>query len=502
MCLCLLLWLPLPAHSKQVTLSSVDTEITIYGISAKELQQLNITVAEQDLALLASTIVDELHKAGFVAAEAFVISDKEIFLNQGAITFVQVFGLAGKAEEAVIRIAQKQLGNRVNVNELDEALSRINGLSGVDATFALKASKNKILDPRGWTPEQNTSHYTLVVSAQEQAQHYGAISLDSPPRKLFERNRATVTQTFNSVVVGGDHITGSFTHLWGDGQDAQNEGSATYFVPLMDNGLYGEFYGSYTASTNQVSPNVTRDFQGTTFTGTLGFPIRQAHDGTLTLIAGVGYQGEDQEGQTNAHVHAATSTLFYNHSDPEGNSITSGATVTIGDASSQSNARENGQFAHLRAGAGYIHSLDVLGDDTEIRLEAFGQLTGDTVPGAQKFILGGTDFLRGYPTSVYSGNNGAAGTVEAGHKYFFDGQVVTALSVKAFWDFGFVSNDPLDATSNNRPEQKTIHSVGLAYTADLARGFGLTGWLGMPLNKGNQGEDLDPTFYIKLTKGW
>jgi len=494
---------PFSVNAKEASVVSDGQQIRVYGISVEELQSLEYAPRNgDDAGSITGSIIEALHEAGYVAAEGFVVSDTEIFLNQGAITVVQVFGLTGRAEEAANRIARQQIGKRPNVDALDETLAHINALSGVDATFALEASKNRIMDPRGWTPDDNTSHYTLIVKAAEQAQQYGAISLDSTPRNLFERNRATITQTFNSVLVGGDHIQGSLTHIWGDGQDRQNEGSATYFVPLMDNGLYGEFHGSYTASKNEVSPNVKRDFEGTTYTATVGYPIFRAHDETLTVLGGVGYQGEDQEGQSDAHVRAVTSTLFYNHSDPEGNSITSGVTITAGDASSQSNTRENGGFTHLRAGAGYIHSLDFIGDDTELRVEGFGQLTGDTVPGAQKFILGGTDFLRGYPSGVFSGNNGAAGTFEVGHKYFFENQFVTGASVKAFWDFGFVSNKAADATADNRPEHKAISSVGLAYSAELAHGLGLSGWLGVPLNKGNQGEDLGPAVYLKLTKGW
>ena len=494
---------PIDVSAKEMSLVTGDQEIKIYGMSPDEFKSIEYHPEKKaDAGAITGAIVAALHEAGYVSAEGFVISDKEIFLNQGAITVVQIFGLTGKAKDAANRVARRLIGKRPNINELDTVLADINALSGVDATFALEASKNKIMDPRGWTPEDNTSHYTLIVKAAEQAQQYGAISLDSTPRNLFERNRATMTQTVNSVLVGGDHIQGSFTHIWGDGQAPKNEGSVTYFAPLMDNGLYAELYGSYSASKNEVSPNVERDFQGTTFTGTIGYPVHRAHDETLTIIAGLGYQGEDQQGQPNAHVKAATSTLFYNHSDPEGNSVTSGVTITSGHATSQSTTRENGAFSHLRMGAGYIHSLRFIGDDTELRLEGFAQVTRDALPSAQRFILGGTDFLRGYPSGVYSGNNGAAGTVELGHKYFFENKYLTGMSVKAFWDFGFVSNKAVEATSRNRPKHKAISSVGLAYSGDLAQGAGISGWLGVPLNKGNQGEDLGLAVYLKLTKGW
>ena len=490
-------------YAKEVSLVLGENNITIYGVSSEELQSLKYqSVDEASVDDVTGQIVKSLHQAGYLAAEGFVISEDEIFLNQGVIIVANVFGLSGKADAATKKLAQKLVGKRPNVEELDEALANINALSGVDATFALEASNNKIMDPRGWTPDNNTSHYTLIVKAAEQAQQFGAISLDSAPTKLFQRNRATISQTFNSVFVGGDHIQGSLTHLWGDREEPQNEGSATYIAPLMDNGLYAELYGSYSVSENDVQPNVTRDFQGTTYTGTIGYPIRRHHDETLTILGGVGYQGEDQEGQPKARTKAGTATLFYNHSDPEGNSITAAITLTSGDADSQSNVREDGDFSHWRFGTGYIHALNFLGDDTELRLEFFGQLTGDTLPGSQKFVLGGAEFLRGYPSGVFSGSQGLAGTIEVGHKYFFNNKFVRGLSVKAFFDVGTVKNRSADATSANRPESETIRSIGIASSADLGDGFSLSGWLGAPLDKGNKGESLDPAVYLKLTKGW
>jgi hemolysin activation/secretion protein len=490
-------------YAEDITFYTGHKEIKVYGISTEEFQALaSIPNGKFDINTITKEFVNRLHTMGYIAAEGFVVSDHEIFLNQGLITIVNVFGISGKPKKAIENIAKRLVGKRPNVDELDETLADINALSGVDATFALEASSNRIMDPRGWTPKENTSHYSLVVKVADQAQSYGAISLDSTPRNLFQRNRATITQTFNSVLVGGDHIQGSITHIWGDDQKDQNESSVTYFVPLLENGLYAELYGSYTASKNEIQPNVTRDFQGTHFTGIIGYPILRSHNETLTILGGVGYQGEDQDSQPNASLKALTATLFYNHSDPEGNSFTSSITTTSGDASIESNTRENRSFNHLRLGAGYIHALNFIADDTELRLEGFGQLTNDSLPGAQKFILGGSDFLRGYPVGVYSGNNGASGTLEVGHKYFYGDGFLIGTNVKVFWDFGFVSNKSQDAISANRPRYKEIHSVGLASSTDIKNGYGVSGWVGVPLNKGNQGEHLGPTVYLRLTKSW
>jgi len=305
------------AYAKDISLFIDNKEMKVYGISTEEFEALKYTPKDtSDANIVTKNLVGSLHQMGYVAAEGFVISDHEIFLNQGLITIVNVFGANGKSKLAIEKITKRLVGKRPNVDELDEILTHINALSGFDATFALEASKNKIIDPRGWTPQGNTSQYTLIVKVADQAQSYGAISLDSTPRNLFQRNRATITQTFNSVLVGGDHIQGSLTHIWGDNQKDQNEGSVTYFVPLLENGLYAELYGSYTASKNEIQPNVTRDFQGTNFTGIIGYPILRSHNETLTILGGVGYQGEDQDAQPNASVKALHATVFYNHSDP------------------------------------------------------------------------------------------------------------------------------------------------------------------------------------------
>ncbi len=492
-----------PGYAEEVSVEVAKKHLTVYGISHEEFQALGyIPQAVSDINSIAREIVEKLHVNGFVATEGFVISDSEIFLNQGLITITNVFGVDGKANAAVKQAAQTLVGKRPNVNDLDEMLAHINALSGVDATFALESSGNKIMDPRGWTPDGNTTHYSLLVKVADQAQSYGALSVDSTPRDLFNRNRATLTQTFNSVFVGGDHIQGSITHIWGDNKKDQNEGSLTYFMPLSENGLYTELYASYTASKNEVQPNVQRDFQGTNITATLGFPVIRSHDQTLTVLGGGGYQVEEQEGLPDAEVRALNTTLFYNNSDPEGNSFTTSVTLTSGDAHSQSVATENGGFSHLRLGAGYIHALNFIANDTELRVEGYGQITDDSLPSAQRFVLGGSDFLRGYPTGVYSGNQGAAGTIEIGHKYFLNGGFLLGSSIKAFWDTGYVSNNAATAVTANKPKSKTISSLGLAFSADFTQGYGVSGWLGKPLDKGNQGESLSPALYLRLTKSW
>ncbi|MGA1554273.1 MAG: hypothetical protein ACO35I_09680, partial [Burkholderiaceae bacterium] len=110
--------------------------------------------------------------------------------------------------------------------------------------------------------------------------------------------------------------------------------------------------------------------------------------------------------------------------------------------------------------------------------------------------------LRGYPTGVYSGNQGAAGTIEIGHKYFLNGDFLLGSSIKAFWDTGYVSNNAATAVTANKPKSKTISSVGLAFSADFTQGYGVSGWLGKPLDKGNQGDSLSPALYLRLTKSW
>ncbi len=489
--------------AKESILISGERKIKVYGITSENLQKLEyISIDKEKPQDINRRLVKKLHQQGYISSEGFVISSDEIFLNQGVITIVNVFGLTGKVESAVKNIAKKLVGKRPNVTKLDETLTHINSLSGVDATFALESSKNKIMDPRGWSPKDNTTHYTLIVKATEQSKYSGAVTLDSMPQKILARNRATVTQTINSVLVGGDHVQGSFTHIWGDKKENQNEGAATYFLPLMTNGLYAEIHGSYTASKNEIRPNVKRDFKGTNVTGTLGYPILRAHNETLTVLGGIGNQGEDQEGGTNGKTEAIYSTLFYNHSDPEGNSFTSGVTLTSGSASSQGSANENGDFKHIRIGMGYIHALNFIADDTELRVEAFGQWADKTVPSSQKFLLGGTEFLRGYPVGEFSGNNGRIGTAEIGHKFLFENSLLSGVNVKLFFDTGNVSSKQVDATSNNRPKNMTISSIGIGSSGEFSNGFNLSGWLASALNKDNQGKELDPALYLKLTKGW
>ncbi|MGA1561373.1 MAG: ShlB/FhaC/HecB family hemolysin secretion/activation protein [Gammaproteobacteria bacterium] len=488
---------------EQLVFSEANRRVKIHGLSEQEYVNASLNL-DQSLEVneFASQLVAELHNLGYVAAEAVVISSNEIFVNIGIVSSIHVSGVSGALKNQIESLARMQLGAKININSLDSTLTNINSLSGIDANMALKADGNELMNPNGWTPDRNTSHYTLYINVSHDTKQHGALTIDSAPRKLFQRNRATVSHSINSAFVGGDRISGSFTHIWGDHESDQNEGSVTYFLPLLNNGLYAELYGSYTASKNEVSSNVVADFAGSSYTAVLGYPLVRRHDETLTIVGGLGYQLSDQDGQPVGKVSAGTSTLFYNHSDPHGNSITSGITITGGNAESQTIAKENGGFSHFRIGAGYIHSLSEISDDTELRIEAFGQFTTSTLPSSQKFTLGGDNFLRGYPTGVFSGDEGVNATIEIGHKFFPDNSLFKGLNLKGFYDYGLVKNRQSNSNSSNRPVSKSISSVGIAATIDLERDLSISGWLAAPFDKGNQGETLDPAAYLKISKGW
>ena len=47
-----------------------------------------------------------------------------------------------------------------------------------------------------------------------------------------------------------------------------------------------------------------------------------------------------------------------------------------------------------------------------------------------------------------------------------------------------------------------LASAGVAWTAQLSRGFGFSGWVGVPLVDDGTDVQFKPALYVRLTKAW
>ena len=75
-------------------------------------------------------------------------------------------------------------------------------------------------------------------------------------------------------------------------------------------------------------------------------------------------------------------------------------------------------FAHLRFAAGYVSPLPALSGDTTVRAELWGQWSNDSLPGVEKFYLGGRFDERGYVFAETEGDSGVSATLEIGHDIY------------------------------------------------------------------------------------
>jgi hemolysin activation/secretion protein len=70
-------------------------------------------------------------------------------------------------------------------------------------------------------------------------------------------------------------------------------------------------------------------------------------------------------------------------------------------------------FVKLNLGAKWSHTL---GKRWALRLDAAGQYTGDKLPGSEQFSLGGDEFGRAFPSTITTGDTGAAGSAELAYR--------------------------------------------------------------------------------------
>lgn len=71
------------------------------------------------------------------------------------------------------------------------------------------------------------------------------------------------------------------------------------------------------------------------------------------------------------------------------------------------------EFTKLNLRAGYNRAV---GDHAVIRLKATGQLSDDALPGSEQFAIGGSEYGRGFESSIVAGDKGYAASAEVAYR--------------------------------------------------------------------------------------
>lgn len=463
--------------------------IEIIGISDHEYRQLNIneTLSFDEFV---SELQQKLYSQGFITTDVWVEEDK-IYVYRGKLTQIETTGFDSTDESFIKSFFEPLINQPLNLQTLERPLSLVNDLSGINASLTI---------------EKNEQDNSLLTVQGRQKKQSGFLSYDSLPRDEFDRHRVYLQQEFYSTFTTGDLIRLKVTRVDGDGKDPQNDFGFNYRLPLNKNGLYAEVSASDLRSKTNMytfTNGVTRrDFDGKNYALTLGYPLIRNHNHYRYVILSPQRTEEKTQSISQDNQINLVRGMIYDHiAFNDGDSLSWGLTFTQGHAN-HSNSNQNGSFKHYRAGVGYIKALNFFPNDTEVRFEAFGQYTKDSLPGSESFFLGSENFLRGYRYSTYNGNRGAMATLEVAQNYETSHLGFKNISPYAFYDTGYVDNELKDTISDYHPKDATLNSLGFGARFHLQKNINGQLYWAQPLDHDAKGRDLGSTLYLQLGIGW
>ncbi len=451
----------------------------------------------------AAQLTHYLEQNGYILVTVTVTEDGQLHVDPGSISSVKVTGMSPKNETRAKKIVSAQISGIPTETKLDRAVTLINDIPGVTASFALE--------------RKHSGEYELYISGTEKNQ-FGGISIDNTPGNLGQELRINLHQDLNSLMTGGDILR--LQAVWVDGDDNSDQRSVlgSYQFPVGATGGFAEIgasdfrtetdvHGRYTAYTTSfgtvfVPGRVTsHDFEGQNYYLNGGFPLRRSHDEAFYLLSQIDYSIDETESIGESDVVHGDVGFFYSFQSPKGDSFHAGGFVGAGYNDSYIVGEDNGYWSAELAVA-YITPILAIDRFTELRIEGVGKIAGNHLPNSKLFGLGDEDFLRGYKTSTFVGNSGAVGTIELAHAYYFNNRYISRVSPYLFLDGGMVTNSSEKSNATNRPESDELLSAGVGTNIVLFKGLSAEGYIGVPLLEDAGGSVPSPAVYLHLGWSW
>lgn len=376
-------------------------------------------------------------------------------VNEGYISDVKLEGDIGPAGTQVLKFL-RHLTEKVPIDTktLERWLLLAQDIPGV--------SVRAVLRPTGTQP----AALTLIAEVQRQAVS-GLLTLDNRAFRGTGPLEALAVLDLNSFTQFGEKTELSLYKTEGN---TQNFGQASSEFFIGGSGLRGHLYYGY----GEASPYggvVGTVYNGytTVFGASVSYPVIRTRDQTLNLagfldaidtrvvqqlrskddlrIARIGADyavedlvlGADRPAVNTAVVRLSQGLPFLggSHSgNPEAQRGVTGTGLAF---------KETYGFTKATFDASRTQTLFTPWADTSVALRArlTGQGSGDILPPAEKFFLGGPEFLRGYYAGQVTGDSALAGTIEAqlNTSYqigWFGPSIPISTQFYAFYDYGQV----------------------------------------------------------------
>ena len=494
---------PIQTALSQINLSGV----TVFNPSqlwSDALKRASAENSAQSYLEVCDAVKKIYREAGYFLVEVNCKVDKGTLnatIYEGKIRKIEISGVDDALAQKISDIISEAIGNGpVTLENFERGVMLAKDLSGVYLT-------TEVID------DAQSGNDVLRIAAKFVKQR-GSFSIDNLPRNFGQGMYAVLTEEVYSTIAVGDmfrlNVLPSSDF---DGQWSGIFGTATYRVPLNNDGLYGEI----TAGTGltktfysgtSTSPNDT--FQKTNLASAIvGYPIiRNTHEFLYTLSE-VNYYSlaGTNTGVTNINTGVFRQFLTYSTNTNNGQSTRASITASAGTSGVQvlqttpTQNLNDANFYSLRAGAGHITPLDNLSVGLGLRLEASLQYTSNSLPTVEKYFLGDRTRLRGYGYAEVIGDTGYAATAEVAQYFHVGWNYMDSISPFGFFDFGAVKQNT--AVQGNFVNQANLASFGVGVQTNSREKFSVRGWYGVPMKSIPNGtQAYSPAFWLQLTQSW
>lgn len=391
------------------------------GLTGPAVQQSQIENAR-------ASIVDMYRRDGYVYTVANAILSQghlRFVVIEGHIADVKLDGDIGPAGTQVLRFLGRLTEERaIRVADLERWLLLASDVPGVTLRSTLVPSAD---DPGA---------LTLVAKVSRQAVS-GSVLLDNRAFKQTGPEEGLAVLDFNSFTQFGERTELSFYHSLLNSSQIFGQASSEFY--LGGSGLKLKIYaGSGDATPN--GPLTTIGYDGTTtiFGAQLTYPLVRVRQYTLNLFGA--FDAEESQitntlGLNGARVQQSSDSLrilrggaeyarLDNLFGPE-MSATNGASVRLSQGLTILGAAQNGDGQAPRLNErvdftkfnGTISRNQMLfqpwnGASVALQGTLAGQYTGDILPLAEKYYLGGPHFNRGYYWGQVTGDNALQASAE------------------------------------------------------------------------------------------
>ncbi len=443
-----------------------------------------------DLQELAKRIQEYYQNRGYFLARV-IIPQQEI--KKGTVKFLVFEGELGKIiikgnkhyKEKYIRRALSPLksGNPIKKNVLKKSLLALNNTSGIRVSSVLKAGSEKgVTDIYIKVKELNRKDFSLSTEYDFEAEGYDIstnfdfLNVSGSGDKLG----LNISKTKDD----SDVISGRISYMRPFGTmdkklklyyKANHSGANENFSELniKTSGNTWGIGGSYSAIlTPEKSLKCEAWYEGEKSKQTM-LGVKTSLDIIRKIRFGLNYKNRNNTGQTlvSLNIHKGLGEIL-------------GGMPDDSTLSSRSYAYADNDFTKININFNNLYSVN---KGLFFTTYLAGQYAFDSLVSEEQWEIGGLDSVRGYPESLYLGDDGFTFNLEA-HKYMELFQKDSQLVF--FYDHGQIN---IHKPTFTQDKKKKISSLGIGLRTSINQNLNLSLDWGFPLEK-----DYENTLYFQL----